>query len=91
VPRLELHPYPRMREAGVLATLNTDDPALTDLDLGREYHSCMEAFDYRWEDMVAIAQDGVEASWLDEGDKRDLRARVELEAAELTQQLDPPQ
>jgi adenosine deaminase len=90
VPRLELHPYRRMREAGLLATLNTDDPALTDLDLGREYHSCMEAFDYRWEDMVAIALDGVEATWLDETDKRELRVRVEREAAELASQLDRP-
>jgi adenine deaminase len=87
VPRLELHPFRRMREAGLLATLNTDDPALTDLDLGREYHSCMEAFDYRWLDMVEIAMDGVEASWLDEGDKRQLRARIEREAAELTTAL----
>ena len=88
VPRLELHPYRRMREAGLLATLNTDDPALTDLDLGREYHSCMEAFDYRWEDMVAIALDGVEATWLDETEKRELRARVEREGAELGSRLD---
>ena len=72
VPSLEQHPYRRMREAGLLAALNTDDPALTDLDLGREYQSCMEAFGYRWEDMVAIALDGVEATWLDESDKREL-------------------
>jgi adenosine deaminase len=77
-----------MREAGLLATLNTDDPALTDLDLGREYQSCMEAFDYRWPDMVAIALDGVEATWLDDSGKRALRAWVEREAAELTAQLD---
>jgi adenosine deaminase len=77
-----------MREAGLLATLNTDDPALTDLDLGREYSSCMEAFDYRWEDMVAIAVDGVEATWLDESDQRELRARVERDAAQLGSQLD---
>jgi adenosine deaminase len=83
VPRLELHPFRRMREAGLLATLNTDDPALTDLDLGREYASCREAFDYQWEDMVAIALDGVEASWLDEDDKRELRGRVERAGAEL--------
>lgn len=88
VPRLELHPFRRMREAGLLATLNTDDPALTDLDLGREYHSCMEAFGYRWEDMVGIALDGVEATWLDDTDKRGLRARVEREAAELSSALD---
>jgi adenosine deaminase len=88
VPRLELHPFRRMREAGLLATLNTDDPALTDLDLGREYRSCMEAFGYRWEDMVAIALDGVEATWLDDGDKRELRARIEREAAELAPRPD---
>ncbi len=69
-------------------TLNTDDPALTDLDLGREYRSCMEAFGYRWPDMVEIALDGVEATWLDETGKRELRARVEREAAELTAALD---
>jgi adenosine deaminase len=79
-----------MRQAGLLATLNTDDPALTDLDLGREYQSCMEAFDYQWGDMVTIALDGVEAAWLDESDKRDLRARVEREAALLASELDPP-
>jgi adenosine deaminase len=87
VPRLELHPYPRMRAAGLLATLNTDDPALADLDLGREYHSVMDAFGYGWPDMVAIALDGVEASWLDDGAQRELRARVEREAAELGRAL----
>jgi adenosine deaminase len=83
VPRLELHPYRRMREAGLLATLNTDDPALTDLDLGREYHSAMLAFDYTWDDMVQISLDGVEATWLDETAKRELTARVQREAAAL--------
>jgi adenosine deaminase len=83
VPRLELHPYRRMREAGLLATLNTADPALTDLDLGREYDSAMRAFDYTWDEMVQISLDGVEATWLDEGDKRALTARIEREGAAL--------
>ncbi len=83
VPRLELHPYRRMREAGLLATLNTDDPALTDLDLGREYHSAMRAFDYAWADMVQISLDGVEATWLDGTAKRELAAKVQREAAAL--------
>jgi adenosine deaminase len=88
VPRLELHPFRRMREAGLLATLNTDDPALTDMDLGREYQSCMEAFDYRWPDMVEIALDGVEATWLDDAGKRTLRQWIEREAAGLAAELD---
>lgn len=75
-PRLEDHPFARMRELGLLATLNTDDPALTDLDLTYEYRSVRDAFGYSWQDMVAIALDGVEASWLDADDMRSLRRRI---------------
>ena len=32
-PSLAEHPFRRMRQMGLLATLNTDDPAMTDLDL----------------------------------------------------------
>jgi adenosine deaminase len=83
VPRLEDHPYAKMRAAGLVATLNTDDPALTDLDLGQEYRSVMAAFGYDWADMTAVALDGVEATWLDDSDKHALAARVEREAASL--------
>ncbi len=86
-PRLEEHPYPRMRERGLLATLNTDDPALTDLDLTEEYRSVMEAFGYTWNDMVAIALDGVEASWLDDDDARALRGRITEEGERLGAEL----
>jgi adenosine deaminase len=87
-PRLEDHPYQRMREAGLLATLNTDDPAMIDLDLGKEYRTVMAAFDLSWDDMVAIALDGVAASWLDEGDKRQLSSRVRAEAGRLATDLE---
>jgi adenosine deaminase len=87
VPRLELHPYRKMREAGLLATLNTDDPALTHLDLGQEYCSVMDAFGFAWDDMVRIALDGVEATWLDDAGKRDLSERVTVEAARLGAEL----
>ena len=81
--RLEDHVYPRMRDAGLLATVNTDDPALSDLNLGQEYGSVATAFGYGWEEMVQIALDGVEACWLDESDKADLRRRVADGAAAL--------
>lgn len=83
VPRLADHPFPRLRDAGVLATLSTDDPALIDLDLGEEYRSVAEAFGYDFDTMVAIALDGVDATWLDDSDRRALRRRVEAAAADL--------
>lgn len=42
---LSEHPFRRMREAGLLATLNTDDPAMTDLDLGKEYRTVAAALE----------------------------------------------
>ena len=79
VPRLEEHPFRQMREAGLLATLNTDDPAMADLDLGKEYRSVARALDLDLKQMAAVALDGVEASWLDESDKRRLRSEFEEE------------
>jgi adenosine deaminase len=81
--RLEDHPFARMREAGLLATINTDDPAMTDLDLGKEYRSVAGALDLDLETMASVALDGIEASWLDETDRRALRARFEDELAPL--------
>jgi aminodeoxyfutalosine deaminase len=37
VRSLDEHPLPHMVEAGVLCTVNTDDPAMFGTDLGREY------------------------------------------------------
>jgi aminodeoxyfutalosine deaminase len=37
VPSLAAHPLPALRAAGVPCTVNTDDPAMFDTDLAREY------------------------------------------------------
>jgi adenosine deaminase len=83
VPELAAHPFPAWRAAGLLLSLNTDDPALTDLDLGREYVACASAFSYGFDEMVQVALDGVESSWLDESDGRALRSRIQASAMAL--------
>ena len=80
---VDRHPLPALRAAGVLVTLNTDDPALTDLDLAREYAICAQAWSWSWDQMVGLALDGVEATWLDDSDKRALSGRIREEAARL--------
>ena len=82
-PSLAEHVFPTMRAAGLLVTLNTDDPALTALDLTQEYAASADAFGYGWDDVVAIALDAVEASWLDDTDARPLRAAIASAGDEL--------
>jgi adenosine deaminase len=83
VATLADHPFRRMREAGLLATLNTDDPAMTDLDLGKEYRTVAEALELSIDDMAAVALDGIEATWLDDDEKRTMREAFEAEIEDL--------
>jgi adenosine deaminase len=87
VPSLTEHPFRRMREAGLLATLNTDDPAMTDLDLGKEYRSVADALGMSFDHMAAVALDGIEASWLDDDEKSRLRRDFEREIGVLRVEL----
>ena len=83
VPRLADHPYRRMRAAGLLATLNTDDPAMIDLDLAAEYAMVQAAYGYSWAEMVEIAADGFRAAWLDDTERAAELDRLATAAARL--------
>ncbi len=77
------HPLRRMREAGLLVTINTDDPAMTGADLGREYRDVAEALGYSYDEMCRIAVEGVDATWLGEAEQRALRGSFEETIAQL--------
>jgi len=80
---VQAHPLPRLRSAGVLVTINSDDPAMTDLDLAAEYATCAGAWGWDFDQMVDVALDGVAATWLDDTDKRELSVRIRQEAERL--------
>lgn len=80
-PSLADHPLRAMRDAGLLVTINTDDPAMTDLDLGREYRSVARALAFTDREMADFALAGVEASWLDDTERRAMRATFERDIA----------
>lgn len=77
------HPFRRMHEAGLLVTINTDDPAMTDANLGREYRLVAEELGYRYDEMCRLAVEGIDATWLGETEQRDLRRSFELTIAQL--------
>jgi adenosine deaminase len=84
------HPLPALIEAGLLVTINTDDPAMSDLDLGREYRAVAEAHELSLETMCAIAVEGLESTWLDASERSSLRADFERVTRELLAGEGPP-
>ena len=82
-PSLEAHPFRAMRAAGLVATINTDDPGMTDLDLGKEYRTLAAAQGLTFDELAAVALDSVEACWLEEQAKAALRSEFEARLAEL--------
>ena len=83
VPRLEDHPWPRMAAAGLHLTLNTDDPAFIESDLGEEYAALARAFGYGFDTMLQIALAGVDATWLTASEQAALRDRIRTAARAL--------
>jgi len=77
------HPFGAMREAGLLVTINTDDPAMTGADLGTEYRDLAAAQGLTFGEMCAVALDALEATWLDEPERHALRSTFEDEIAML--------
>lgn len=83
------HPLGALRDAGLLVTINTDDPAMMDLDLGLEYRRVAEAYGLDARELGRIAVDGIESTWLDDSDRRSLgvQFRATLEGLVIA---DPP-
>jgi adenosine deaminase len=66
---LEEHPLREMWDQGLLVTINTDDPAMMDLDLGREYRRVGEACGFDVDELGRLALEGIDSTWLDASDR----------------------
>ena len=64
------HPFPRLRDAGVVVTLNSDDPAMFGSWVSDEYRVARDAFGYDDAALADIAAAGVRASFADDDVKR---------------------
>ena len=61
---LESHPVRKLFDAGVLITLNTDDPAMFRTSLAREYQLAQTAFGFTDPELRQLAQNSFRASFL---------------------------
>lgn len=69
VPEIAAHPFRRLDEAGVIVTVNSDDPALFGASLTDEYRLLADAFCYTAADLERISSNAVRSSFLPPGEK----------------------
>ena len=67
------HPFERLRAAGVVVTLNSDDPPMFGAWLTDVYEAARQTWEYTDEQLAEIARTGVRASFADD----DLKAAID--------------
>lgn len=71
----EQHPLKTYYDRGLMVTLNTDDPAMFETSLCREYEIAQETFGFTNEQLRELAMNSLRASFLSEDRKRELMSR----------------
>ncbi|MET9854314.1 adenosine deaminase [Streptomyces sp. NPDC006450] len=77
VATLDEHPIKEMVEAGVLVTINSDDPPMFGSDLNNEYAVAARLLDLDERGLAQLAKNAVEASFLDPAGKAELTAEID--------------
>ncbi|MFG2976677.1 adenosine deaminase [Streptomyces sp. NPDC048331] len=82
VTDLDLHPVKDMVAAGVLVTINSDDPPMFGSDLNNEYAVAARLLDLDERGLAQLAKNAVEASFLDPAGKAKLSAEIDAYTAD---------
>lgn len=77
VPSLVDHPLPAMVQAGLVVTINSDDPPMFGTTLNREYAIAARLLGLDRDGVADLARVGVDASFLPEPGKARLRAEID--------------
>lgn len=80
IDTLEEHPLRAMMDAGLLCTVNSDDPAYFGGYVGDTFHAVHEALGLDRERLRTLARNSFEAAFLDHDEERRARYLSEVEA-----------
>lgn len=86
VKRMADHPLKKLLDAGIVASINSDDPAYFGGYVGENFLATQYALNLSEHDLIQLAKNSFEASFISEADKRKYYELIEkvVEAAELT-------
>jgi aminodeoxyfutalosine deaminase len=82
VTDLEQHPVKEMVAAGVLVTVNSDDPPMFGTDLNNEYTVTARLLDLDERGIAGLAKNAVQASFLDPAGKARIVSEIDTYTAE---------
>ena len=83
------HPIRRMPGLGLRIHPNTDDPTLHHVDPTGAWHMMVKDFGFGLDDLRGFLVNGVDAAWMDEGDKARLRSAWSAEFDTLRDAMNP--
>ena len=84
VSDLREHPLKRMLEAGLMATVNSDDPAYFGGYVLDNFTAARDALDLSEDDIVTLARNSITASWANEARKKRWLAEIDAMATRLS-------
>jgi adenosine deaminase len=79
----EMHPIRKYFDQGLLVTVNTDDPVMFNTSINKEYEYLAEQLNFSIDELEKISFNGIEASFLSEDEKQDLRIVFSQEWAKI--------
>ena len=77
VPSLAGHPIRALFDAGVVVTVNTDDPKMFNTSLGDEYEALAAHLGFTWDEIRALNENALAAAWCGDEEKRRLRRLID--------------
>ncbi|MEA1928549.1 MAG: adenosine deaminase [Candidatus Auribacterota bacterium] len=77
VPSMDQHPIRRLFDAGVIVTVNSDDPFFFGNSLSEEYYAITEELNFTRPELVRLAKNGFELALWDAASKQDYLDRLD--------------
>jgi adenosine deaminase len=82
-PDFAHHPLRKLWDAGLMLTVNSDDPPMFGTDLNGEYRVLVKHFDFTQSELEQISLNAIHASFLSQGEKQKLEQEFREEFARL--------
>lgn len=87
-PDYAVHPLRRLWDAGLVVTVNSDDPALFGADLNHEYQVLVDHFGFDASDLERASLNALGATFLPQADKARRETEFRARFAQLRKELD---